>query len=215
MWRVTIVMKSTGKPVLAVLAAVCVGLLGCSDSDDGDEGAGDEEGTSTTVEASSANADGVQRQPEGQASFFEFEEVLFGDGEAVVLRNVNEIDVSTDRLHLCQGDECSALPDTVVPGGERVVLASGDPTEDNGVVIAGVDVGELDPPDGELVIYVSEPGDPERMVNYLEWGSTPHDRTEDAIERGLWLEGSFAPSGEDATRLYKDPDSGLWLWEAA
>lgn len=207
--------SSRWKSALVVPLVLSIGLLGCSSSDDDEQGSGDgSDEPTTSAEASSLNADGVQRQPEGQASFFEIEEVRFGDEEAVVLRNVTGIEASTDRLHLCHGDECSALPDTVVPAGEQVVVTSADPGEADGVVVGGVDLGGLEPVDGEVAVYVSDPDDPELMINYLEWGSTPHSRAGDAIDRGLWLEGSFAPSGETATRLYKDADSGLWLWES-
>jgi hypothetical protein len=51
------------------------------------------------------------------------------------------------------------------------------------------------------------------MVGRLAWGSTPHDLTSLTVEVGLWFETSHAPSSENATRLYRVEESGLWLFE--
>ena len=204
------------KPALLVLVIASVGVAACSDSDEeGDSPSQDSAESTTTRESSSSTPDGVQRQPEGQASFFSIDEVIFGPDAHVVVRNITDIDVSIDRLHVCQGEECSAIPDEVVPADGVVILAIGSAPPREGVALEKVNLGALNPSDGEVAIYVSDPDDPTRIVNYLEWGSTPHPRAADAIERGIWLEGTYAPSGDDAVRLYRNPDSGLWLWETA
>ena len=34
-----------------------------------------------------------------------------------------------------------------------------------------------------------------------------------AIDAGLWVEGGYGPSSQNATRLFKVPETGLWLFE--
>ena len=77
----------------------------------------------------------------------------------------------------------------------------------------GATLGELRPADGEVALYSSQNvNDPKAMLVYLEWGSTPHEDTQTAIDAGLWIKGSYAPSAKDATRLFRQ-DTGLWLFD--
>jgi hypothetical protein len=157
----------------------------------------------------------VQRQPEAASSFFSIEEVVLDPDGYVALNNFTDVPVTLDGLHLCQGADCFALPDEAVASGATAYIATGESPDVDGVVITGATIGVLAPSDGELALYVVDPSDPERIIRYLEWGSTPHERTDQAVAASLWSEGSFAPSGDNAVRLYRDADSGLWLWDAA
>ncbi len=58
-----------------------------------------------------------------------------------------------------------------------------------------------------------DPKDPAALEAYLEWGSTPHEGTAAAVASGRWRDGSYAPAGENAARLFVDLGTGLWLWE--
>ncbi len=51
------------------------------------------------------------------------------------------------------------------------------------------------------------------MTVYFQWGSTPHELIQRAIDAGLCIEGGYGPSSQNATRLYKVAESGLWLFE--
>ena len=194
---------------MAIMTALILVLTACSSSDDA-ESAPSVDGSSTTTGSSD-----VQRQPESVSSFFSIEEILLGPDGYVALNNFTSIPVTLDGLHLCQGGDCFSLPNEVVPAGGIAYVAVGAAPNADGLVVTGATIGDLEPSDGELALYVTDPSNPERIITYLEWGSTPHERTVEAIEAGLWLEGSFAPSGDNAVRLYRDPDSGLWLWDAA
>ena len=107
-----------------------------------------------------------------------------------------------------------SLPDAVVAAGETVRVAAGDGEGLDDVVASGATFGELRRPDGEMALFNSQAtDDPAALMLYVQWGSTPHELTDLAIGRGLWLEGSFAPSGENASRLWRIEESGLWVWE--
>ena len=147
-------------------------------------------------------------------SFFAINEISLGPNGFVALTNFTDVPVSLDGLYLCQGSDCFALPDEVVKGGETVLVAAGDGEELENVVATEATYGELRPADGEIAIFTSEEtDDPQALLVYLQWGSTPHELTDLAVEKGLWFETSYAPSGENATRLYRVEESGLWLWE--
>jgi hypothetical protein len=95
-----------------------------------------------------------------------------------------------------------------------VRVALGNEAGLDGVVATGATIGELRPADGEVALYASQNvKDPKAMLAYLEWGATPHDDTQTAIDAGLWITGSFAPAADTATRLFRN-EGGLWLFDA-
>jgi hypothetical protein len=153
-------------------------------------------------------------QTSQSGSFFAIIEVGFEPRGYVTLSNFTDVPVSLGGLYMCQGSDCFALPDQVVEAGRTVRVAVGNGQGLENVVATNATIGELRPVDGEIAIFASaNTDDPRMLLNYLEWGSTPHHLTEMAIERGLWLEGSYAPSGPDGTRLYRLEESGWWVWE--
>lgn len=204
---------------IAAVLLMAVSVAACS-GDDADESTTTDAPTTTSVEATTSTASAettstIQRQPEGASAFFSIDEVVLGPEGYVTLNNFTDVAVTLGGLHLCQGPTCFALPDEAVESGGNAYVAVGEAPDVDGTIVIGATIGALRPPDGELALYVTDPDDPEKLVAYMQWGSTPHDRTEQAIAKGLWLEGSYAPSGDNAVRLYRDLDSGLWLWDAA
>jgi hypothetical protein len=147
-------------------------------------------------------------------SFFAIYEVGLGPDGYISLLNFTDVAISTGGLTLCQGSDCFALPDVEVPAGETARVTVGDGEGLEGVIATEATLGELRSSDGEIAIYASQTyDDPKAMLAYLQWGSTPHDLTNVAVEAGLWFETSYAPSSANATRLYRVPESGLWLFE--
>ncbi len=147
-------------------------------------------------------------------SFFAINEIGLSPEGFIALTNFTDVPVSLKSLYLCQGSDCFALPDAVVAAGETVRVATGDGEGLENLVATGATIGELHRPDGEIAIFTSpDTTDPDALLVYLQWGSTPHELTEMAVEKGLWFETSYAPSGENATRLWRVEESGLWLWE--
>jgi len=147
-------------------------------------------------------------------SFFAINEIGLGPEGFIALTNFIDVPVSMRGLYLCQAGDCFALPDRSVAAGETVRVAAGNGGNLENVVAREATFGELRRPDGEIAIFTSpNTSDPEAMLVYLQWGSTPHELTALAVENGLWFETAYAPSGENATRLWRIEESGLWVWE--
>lgn len=192
------------------LVTVAIVTTACS-------GTSDNESTTSSVATTSdtgATSTSVRRQPAGASSFFAIREVGLGPDGYVSLTNFTDQAVSLAGLFLCQQPNYVELPDVVVEAGSTARIALGDGNGLENVVLTNADLGELKPSDGEIALYTSrEFDDPAAMIEYLEWGSTPHGRTDVAIAAGLWPEGSFAPTAATATRLYRVEETGLWLFE--
>ncbi len=191
--------------LLIILAAL---LFGCQNSSD-------------LIPADQPVESGDSSAPESPAvvsgrtgSFFAINEIVLGPEGYIALTNFTDVPVSTGGLILCQGADCFELPDEEVPAGETVKVAVSDGSGLEDVIATQASIGELRSADGEIAIFASpDYNDPKALLVYLQWGSTPHELTTLALEAGLWFETSYAPSGPNATRLYRVEESGLWLWE--
>lgn len=149
----------------------------------------------------------------GTGSFFAINEVGLGPDGFVALTNFTDVPARLAGLYLCQGSYCFELPDVAVDAGETVRIAVGDGAAHEGVVATRATLGELRPSDGEIAFLASpELDNPQAMLVYFQWGSTPHDLTLRAIDAGLWVEGGYGPSSQNATRLFKVEETGLWLF---
>jgi hypothetical protein len=136
-----------------------------------------------------------------------------GSDGYVALTNFTDQPASLGGLFLCQGAKCFELPNVEVAPGATARVAVGNGASLDGVVATGATVGELQPSDGEIALYASKKlDDPKAILAYLEWGSTPHEDTQVAIDAGLWIKGSFAPSSDNATRIFHN-EGGLWLFD--
>lgn len=147
-------------------------------------------------------------------SAFDIQELGVGEKGWVALTNFTSQPGKLAGLYLCQGQACFALPDESVPAGETVRISIGSSAGVPNVIAKNATFGELQPVDGEIALTTSEnPQQPEQILFYMQWGSTPHELTSLAIDAGLWLEGGYAPTSEKATRLYRVKETGLWLFE--
>lgn len=150
----------------------------------------------------------------GVGTLFAIQEVGLGPDGYVSLNNFAGQPANLEGLYLCQGAKCFELPNTEVAPSATVRVAVGNGAGLEGVVATDATIGELQPSGGEIALYASKKlSDPKAMLGYLEWGSTPHENTQVAIDAGLWVKGAFAPSSVNATRIYRN-EAGQWLVEA-
>ena len=192
--------------LISILLIACV--IGCDD-DDGDGNGSTPDGSGNATATGPASTSTVFPDNGFQ---FEINEVGLGDDGWVALRNYTDEPASLADLYLCQPPDCVALPDEEVPAETvaYVSVSSGDDLDN--VVVTDAEL-TLAPPDGELALFSGDDtSDPEKIRSYLQWGSHPHEGTDVAIEAGLWIEGSYAPTSEAATLLFRS-DEGLWLFE--
>lgn len=217
--RAAISPPATGR-LIVVLLVLAIGVSACS-SDDAAETTTSAAGETTTTPADDASTTTVaettttvREQPEGASSFFAINEIGLGPDGYVSLTNFTDVPVRLAGLFLCQRPNYFELPDVAVEPGQTVRVAVGDGDGLENVVATNATLGDLNPEDGEIALYTSQDfDDPAAMIVYLEWGSTPHGRSSVAVEAGLWLEGSFAPTSATATRMFRVEESGLWLFE--
>lgn len=147
-------------------------------------------------------------------SAFDIQELGVGEKGWVALTNFTGQPGNLAGLYLCQGQACFALPAESIPAGETVRISNGSGAGVEHVIAKNGTFGELRSADGEIALTTSEnPQQPEQILFYMQWGSTPHELTSLAIDAGLWLEGGYAPTSEKASRLYRVKETGLWLFE--
>jgi hypothetical protein len=168
---------------------------------------------STPIPTVTSTPETVAVSRSGSGSLFAINEVGLGQDGYVSLTNFTGQPASLSGLFLCQGSSCFELPETDVPADSTVRVAIGDGSELENVVATGAAVGGLQSSDGEIGLYASPNiTDPDALLAYLQWGSTPHQNTGTAVQAGLWIEGAFAPSSNQAKRLYRT-EGGLWLFD--
>jgi len=144
--------------------------------------------------------------------YFSIVEVGLGPDGYVTLINYTESPASLGDVFLCQADGCVDLPDTVVEPGQLARIAVGDGEGLGNVVVRNAEL-DLAPADGEIGVFRSEDiTDSAGIRSYLQWGSTPHEMTDTAVEAGLWIATAYAPTAAHATRLWKT-EANLWVWD--
>ena len=186
-------------------------ISACSSSEASETTAAD-----STTQTNNPDAAPTEIKPYVQTvgSFLAINEIGLGPEGYISLTNFTNVPVTTKGLYLCQGKDCFALPDAVIEAGETGRVAVGEGKGLENVVASKATIGELKPSDGEVALFASDKFDePKAMLVYLQWGSTPHALTKLAVEAGLWIETGYAPTSPNATRLYRVPESGLWLFE--
>ncbi len=147
-------------------------------------------------------------------AFFSINEIGLGPGGYVSLQNFTEVEANLAGLYLCQADRCFELPDATHPPGETGRIAVGDGAGLGNLIVEHATSILLNPSDGEIALFDStDVHDPVKMLIYFQWGSTPHALTSTAVSAGLWVGGSYAPTSQNATRLFRDEETGLWLFD--
>ena len=147
-------------------------------------------------------------------SFLAIYEIGLGPQGYVAITNFTNVPVSTAGQYLCQGSDCFALPDVIVEAGSRVKIAVGDGSGLENVIATQATIGELKPSDGEVALFNSDKyDDPAALLDYLQWGSTPHEFTSLAVEAGLWIMTGYAPTTPNAIRLYVNEETNGWIFE--
>ena len=202
-------MKYLFRSAMLALSIGILALFAACDDDDGDGGTTTPDGTRTEEPSVPVSTSTVFPDNGFQ---LEINEVGLGDDGWVALRNYTDEPASLFGLFLCQPPNCVALPDEEVPPETVAYVAVAGGEDLDNVVVTDADV-TLAPADGEIALFSEDDtSDSEKIRSYLQWGSDPHEGTTVAIEAGLWIEGSYAPTSDAAIRLFRS-EEGLWLFE--
>ena len=108
-----------------------------------------------------------------------------GNGE-VELANTGTASQDVSSYWLCNFPAYSQMSNlTIVCGGDLIL----DPGE-----IVTVNAGfTIDPADGEMGLYIiNDYSDPNDIIDYVEWGSSGHQRSSVAVNANIWTAGDFA-----------------------
>lgn len=100
------------------------------------------------------------------------------------------------------------IPSTIIAPGKAIIVSIAEEADTELVIPAAGLLPALKSGSGEIGLYSSGGfGDPDAMVDYVEWGSTGHVRSSVAIAAGLWPENQAIVIDGTATGLTADDRS--------
>ena len=134
------------------------------------------------------------------ASEFYLSEIVFGpDGYVAVTNGASEA-LDPEGLMLCQFPNYPAVPAGPVEPGQSVRVAAAD-------------LGDLTNDSGEVGLYVRPDwSDPDAIAEYVQWGSTGHERETPAIDAGVWASDTFVDAGGAASLKASGPTTSVQGW---
>lgn len=148
--------------------------------------------------------------------------VVFGPPTYVTVTNVGGSPIELGNHWLCQRPAYIQLPSFEMEPGDRVAVGLGEvPPADlvglTAIFELGDALGEVSRDDGEIALY-SAPSfaDPNSILDYVEWGSAGHGRSDVAVAAGIWTEGAFVEVPVEALSLSSSgiPSAGFDDWFA-
>jgi hypothetical protein len=156
--------------------------------------------TSTTTSAtpaptSSTSPPTTSPPEEGGRPVFALTRIGFGLTPQVVVTNVGAGPGNIGGYWLSKGTGSFEIPRTPLAPGESIAVGAGEVLPDVAVgvvavVSSGLRLGDLEPAGGEMALYRTGSFDvASEIVDYVEWGSSGHNRSEVAVKAGIWPQG--------------------------
>ncbi len=133
--------------------------------------------------------------------------VVFTPVPYITITNIGNAPAALEGHWLCRRPAYVQLPSlTLEPGGTVAVGLGDDPPPDlveyAEIVELGNALGPLTKDSGEIGLYNGAAFDnPNDMVDYVEWGSAGHGRSDVAVAAGIWVEGDFVDLPPEATSM--------------
>ncbi len=123
---------------------------------------------------------------------------VFPNG-TVELKNIGTTTVDVSSYWLCDFPSYQQISNSNIQCGNMSMAAGEILTVDNFNVVAAND--------GEMGLYSSDSfGSSSAILDYVEWGSTGHQRSSVAVAAGIWTTGDFAPAFGTGESLAYDGD---------
>ena len=196
-------MKRTAIALILVLSA-CSGGGESSDTDSGPTLEPTTPSPTTTVQSN----DSVSTVPEttttvitGNAKFV-IGSVVFGEGGTIEVGNLGPDAGDLTGFWIAIHPYYLEIPSVVIAPGRAIIVSIAEDADPELVIPAAGLLPALKSGSGEIGLYSSGGfGDPDAIIDYVEWGSTGHTRSSVAIQAGLWTEGDAVVTDASATGL--------------
>lgn len=134
--------------------------------------------------------------------------VLFGDAASIEVGNLGPDPGDLTGFWLAIHPYYLELPSTVLAPGKAVIVSLAEDADPDLVIPAAGLLPSLKSGSGEIGLYASgDFGDPEAMVDYVEWGSTGHTRSSVAVQAELWPAEETIATDDSAIGLTADDRS--------
>jgi hypothetical protein len=128
--------------------------------------------------------------------------VVFGDGGTIEVGNLGPDAGDLTGFWIAIHPYYLELPSTILAPGTALIVSYAEEADPELVIPAAGLLPILKSGSGEIGLYASgDFGDPDSIVDYVEWGSTGHVRSTVAIEAGLWPEDQVIVIDGSATGL--------------
>ncbi len=199
--------------VLALVAAACSGNGGGTTTTVAPPTTADDP---TEVNSVSEAASTTSTLPAGDAAFA-LNEVRFGDNGWIDIVNLGPDRGDPGGHWIAMHPFYLEVPSTALEVGESVALTFGNPSPRGTASVFPINE-KLPVPDadaGEVGLYSSgDFGDPLAIVDYVEWGDTPHFRNPVAVAARIWPDGGVVavPAGALALVANRHPTFGPDDW---
>ncbi len=128
--------------------------------------------------------------------------VVFGDEGTIEVGNLGPDTGDLTGFWIAMHPYYLELPSTILAPGKALIVSLAEDADPEFVIPAAGLLPTLKSGSGEIGLYEGgDFGDPEAIIDYVEWGSTGHVRSTVAIEAGLWPEDQAIVVDESVTGL--------------
>ncbi len=105
--------------------------------------------------------------------------------DRVELKNIGGTSIDISNYWLCDFPAYGQLQNLTIDCGGDLIL-------DPGEIVTVVVNFDIDPADGEMGLYLNNNfAQSASIIDYVEWGSTGHNRASVAVSAGIWTAGDF------------------------
>lgn len=143
----------------------------------------------------------------GRANFV-IGDVTFGDSATIAVGNLGPDPGDLTGYWIAVHPYYLELPSTILLPGDALIVSIAEDADPELVITASGLLPSLDGASGEIGLYASGGfGDPNALVDYVEWGTAGHQRSPVAVEAGIWPEDTAIAVGGSATGLIAEDRS--------
>ena len=141
-------------------------------------------GLSNTIEVNKVTDGDVCAEAASNNAIIAINEIIPADN-LIEFINLGTTTFDLSNYWICESGQSEQLDDLVINCG-NLLLAPGDMVTVEGNVV------NIASDDGEMGLFSDDDfTDPANVVDYVEWGSTGHEKSDEAVAAGIWSTGDF------------------------